>query len=94
MYLNYSQKSLYCWFFFFIWDYKIISETKVRVSNKNTLYISKAIVKLKVDVSKIVIEVAQKLFDLALKGSKFAKTTFEEFEKESEELQNEFFRET
>jgi len=44
------------------------------------------IVKLKVDVSKIVIEVAQKLFDLALKGSKFAKTTFEEFEKESEEL--------
>lgn len=105
MYLNYSQKSLYCWFFFFIWDYKIISETKVRVSKKNTLYISKAIanavgikegdiVKLKVDVSKIVIEVAQKLFDLALKGSKFAKTTFEEFEKESEELQNEFFRET
>jgi len=94
LYLNYSQKSLYCWFFFFIWDYKIISETKVRVSNKNTLYISKAIVKLKVDVSKIVIEVAQKLFDLALKGSKFAKTTFEEFEKESEELQNEFFRET
>ena len=83
----------------------MVSETKVRVSKKNTLYIPKAIansvgikegdiVKLKVDGSKIVIEIAPRPFDLALKGSKFAKTTFEEFEKQSEELQNELFKET
>ncbi|RLG84607.1 MAG: AbrB/MazE/SpoVT family DNA-binding domain-containing protein, partial [Thermoprotei archaeon] len=29
--------------------------------------------------------------DLALKGPKFAKTTLEEFERESEEMQDEFF---
>jgi len=32
-------------------------------------------------------------FNLALKGPKFARTTFEEFERESEELQNELFGE-
>lgn len=83
----------------------MVSEVKVRISKKNTLYIPKAIannvnikegdmVKLKIDGSKIVIEAIPNPFNLALKGSKFAKTTFEEFEKESEELQNEFFRET
>ena len=80
----------------------MISEIKVRVSKKNTLYIPKAIasavglkaggfVKLRVEGSKIIIEPIPDPFELALKGSKFAKTTFEEFERESEELQNELF---
>jgi hypothetical protein len=31
-------------------------------------------------------------FDLAIKGSKFGKISFEEFERESEELQDELFK--
>lgn len=42
-------------------------------------------------MSKIVIEPIPDPFELALKGSKFAKVKFEDFEKESEEMQNELF---
>ncbi len=77
-------------------------EAKVRISKKFTLYIPKAIaeaagikegdyVKIKVEDSKIILEPVPDPFELALKGPKFAKTTFEEFEKESEEMQNELF---
>jgi len=77
-------------------------EAKVRISKKFTLYIPKAIaeaagikegdyVKIKVEDSKIILEPIPDPFELALKGPKFAKTTFEEFEKESEEMQNELF---
>jgi AbrB family looped-hinge helix DNA binding protein len=80
------------------------SEAKVRVSKKNTLYIPKAmaeaigigeggVVKLRVEGSRIIVEAALDPFNLALKGPKFARTTFEEFERESEGLQNELFGE-
>jgi len=75
-------------------------EVKTRVSKKLTLYIPKAIaeavgiregsfVKMRVEGSRIVIEPVPDPFDLALTGPKFAKTTFEEFERESEEMQRE-----
>ncbi len=78
------------------------SEIKVRISKKFTLYIPKAIaeavglkegdyVKIRVENSKIVLEPVPDPFDIALRGPKFAKTTFEEFEKESEEMQDELF---
>ncbi|MHA1859826.1 MAG: AbrB/MazE/SpoVT family DNA-binding domain-containing protein [Candidatus Asgardarchaeia archaeon] len=78
------------------------SEVKVRISKKFTLYLPKAIVKavgikegdfvrIKVEGSRIILELVQNPFDLALKGPKFAKTTFKEFEKDSEEMQDEFF---
>jgi len=74
------------------------SEAKVRISKKYTLYIPKAIaeavgiregdlVKLRVDGSRIIVEPALDAFGFALKGPKFARTTFEEFERESEEMQ-------
>ncbi|RLF04386.1 MAG: AbrB/MazE/SpoVT family DNA-binding domain-containing protein [Thermoprotei archaeon] len=77
-------------------------EVKARVSKKLTLYIPKAIaeavgiregsfVKMRVEGSRIVIEPLPDPFDLALTGPKFAKTTFEEFERESEEMQREIF---
>jgi len=77
---------------------------KTRVGKKNTIYIPKAIaeavglregsiVVMTVKDSKIVIEVVPDPFDLALRGPKFAETTFDEFEKESEEMQNELFKE-
>jgi len=80
-----------------------VSEAKVRVSKKNTLYIPRAIasavgikegslVRLRVEGSRIVVEPIPDPFELALKAPKFAKTTFEEFEKESEELQGELFQ--
>ena len=78
------------------------SEIKVRISKKFTLYLPKAVVeavglkegdfvKIKVNGSKIILEPVPNPFDLALKGPKFAKITFEEFEKESEEMQSEVF---
>jgi len=78
-------------------------EVKVRVSRKNTLYIPKALanavglregslVKLRVEGLKLVIEPIPDPFDLALEAPKFAKTTFEEFERESEEMQSELFK--
>jgi len=77
---------------------------KTRVGRKNTIYIPKAIaeavglregdiVMISVKDGKIVIEVIQDPFDLALRGSKFAETTFEEFERESEEMQSGLFNE-
>jgi len=78
------------------------SEIRVRISKKFTLYIPKAIaktagikegdiVKMRVEDSKIILEPIPNPFDLALNGPKFAKTTFEEFERESEEMQDELF---
>ncbi|MCD6095928.1 MAG: AbrB/MazE/SpoVT family DNA-binding domain-containing protein [Thermoprotei archaeon] len=78
------------------------SGIKVRISKKFTLYLPKAVVeavglkegdfvKIKVNGSKIILEPVPDPFDLALKGPKFAKITFEEFEKESEEMQSELF---
>ncbi len=75
---------------------------RTRIGKKNVLYIPKAIaeavgiregsvVELKVKGNKIVIEVVPDPFDLALKYPKFAKIRFEEFERESEEMQHEFF---
>jgi len=80
-----------------------VSEVRVRISKKYTLYIPKAIakavgiregsvVKLRVEDSKIVLEPVPNPFDIALKGPKYAKTTFEEFEKESEEMQDEVLK--
>jgi len=77
---------------------------KTRVSKKNLLYIPKSIaeavglkegatVKLTVRGSKIIVEVVPDPFDLALKYPKFAKISFEEFEKDSEEMQRELFKE-
>ncbi len=79
-----------------------MSEAKVRVSKKYTIYIPKAIakeagikegdfIKIKVEDSKIILEPIQDPFDVALKGPKFGKTTFEDFEKASEEMQGELF---
>ena len=81
----------------------MVSEVKVKLSKKNTLYIPKFMteslrikggdtVKLRLEGSKIIIERVQDPFDLAIKGPKFAETTFEEFERESEELQDEVFK--
>jgi len=78
------------------------SGIKVRISKKFTLYLPKAIVeaagiregdfvKIRVENSKIILEPVPNPFDLALKGPKFAKTTFEEFERESEEIQSDLF---
>ena len=73
---------------------------KVRISKKYTLYIPKAIaeaagvregdlVELRVEGSRIVVEPTLDAFSYALKGPKFARMTFEEFEGESEEMQRE-----
>ena len=78
------------------------SEFKIRISKKFTIYIPKAIVeaagvkegdylKISVNDSKIILEPIPDPFDIALKGPKFGKTTFEEFEKSSEEMQDELF---
>jgi len=78
------------------------SEIKVRISKKFTLYIPKAIAKaagikegdiirMRVEDSKIILEPIPNPFDIALNGPKFAKTTFKEFERESEEMQDELF---
>ena len=76
---------------------------KTRIGKKNTLYIPKGIaeavgikegtsIRLMVKNNKIIIEPLPNPFDLALNYPKFAKTSFKEFEKESEELQDELFR--
>ena len=48
---------------------------------------------MRVEDSKIILERIPDPFELALKGPKFAKITFEEFERESEEMQDELFGE-
>ncbi len=70
------------------------------MGKKNMLYIPKNIaeavglregvaVKLKVEDNRIIVEVVPDPFELALRGPKFAKISFEEFERESEEIQDE-----
>ncbi|OYT54364.1 MAG: AbrB family transcriptional regulator [Desulfurococcales archaeon ex4484_217_2] len=82
----------------------VVSEFRVRLSRKNTLYIPKSVaeavgiregsvLRLRVEGFKIIVEPVPDPFDLALKGSKFAKVSFEEFERVSEEVQNELFGE-
>ena len=77
-------------------------EIETKVSKKNTIYIPKSIaeavglregmrVKLKVEKGRIIIELIPDPFTLALMSPKFAKTTVEEFEEESEEMQHEIF---
>jgi len=77
-------------------------KVRVRVSKKYTLYIPKAIaeavgiregdiVEFRVKGSRIIVEPALDAFGFALKGPKFARTTFEELERESEEMQRELF---
>ncbi|MGC9020483.1 MAG: AbrB/MazE/SpoVT family DNA-binding domain-containing protein [Candidatus Methanodesulfokora sp.] len=77
-----------------------MASVKVRISKKRTLYIPKTIaeavgikegdlVRLRVENSRIIIEPVLDPFYFALSGPKFAKTTFEEFERESEEMQSE-----
>ncbi len=75
---------------------------KVRISKKFTIFIPKAIaeaiglkegsiVKLRVEGSKIILEPVLDPFEYALKSRKYAKMTFKEFEKESEEMQDEIY---
>ncbi|RFA95079.1 AbrB/MazE/SpoVT family DNA-binding domain-containing protein [Pyrobaculum aerophilum] len=75
-------------------------KVKVRVSKRRgTIYIPADISKalgisegdylVKVEGGRVVMEPAVDPFEYALKVKKFAKTTFEAFEKESEEMQNE-----
>ncbi|QOJ79117.1 AbrB/MazE/SpoVT family DNA-binding domain-containing protein [Infirmifilum lucidum] len=79
-----------------------MSEIKVRVSKKFTLYIPRAVaeaagvregdvLRVRVEGSRIILEPALDPFDIALRGPKFARVTFEEFERESEEMQSELF---
>ncbi|WXG39282.1 MAG: AbrB/MazE/SpoVT family DNA-binding domain-containing protein [Candidatus Freyarchaeum deiterrae] len=49
-------------------------------------------IRFKVEQGKIHLEPIIDPFELAIKGSKFAEITVEEFESESEEMQNEFFK--
>lgn len=77
---------------------------KTRVGKKNVLYIPKGIaeavglkegtvVRLMVRGNRIIIDVIPDPFELALKYPKFAKVSFKEFEKESEEMQHELLKE-
>jgi len=67
---------------------------KTRASEKNAIYIPKAIAEAAgLREGRMVIEVALDPFDLALREMKFAETTLEEFERESEEMQSELFKE-
>ncbi len=77
---------------------------KSRIGKRNTLYIPKsvaealnieegAIVKLTVKENKLIVEPIPDPFKLALEYPKFAKTTVEEFERGSEEIQRELFSE-
>ena len=78
-------------------------EARVRVSRGNTIRIPKVIseavgisegdyVVLRVEGSRIVIERVENPFEYALRVRKFAEVTFEEFERESEEVQDRYFR--
>ncbi len=79
-----------------------MSEVKVRITKKFTLYIPRSIagaaglregdyVRMRVEGSKVILERVPDPFELALKGPKFARITFEEFERESEEMQDALF---
>ena len=73
---------------------------RTRVGRKNMVYIPKSIAEavgikegvvlvMRVKNGKVVMEVIPDPFELALRGPKFARTSFEEFERESEEIQDE-----
>ncbi len=73
---------------------------KVRVKEKSAIYLPKAvteklgiregtILRLTVKGNKTVLKPIPSPFELALRYPKFARTTIEEFEKESEEMQAE-----
>ena len=73
---------------------------EVKLGKRNALYLPKQVVKalgikegdllkLEVKEGKIIVKPIPDPFTLALKTPKFAKTTVEEFEKESEEIQRE-----
>ncbi len=75
---------------------------KTRIGRKNTLYIPKSVaeavglrestlVRLVVRGDRIIIEPVLDPFELALRRPKFATIKFEEFERESEEMQHELF---
>jgi antitoxin MazE len=77
---------------------------RTRVGRRNTLYIPKGIaeavgirensvVELRVEDGRLVVEVVPDPFELALRGSKFARVKMEDFERESEEMQRELFGE-
>ncbi|MEM0302451.1 MAG: AbrB/MazE/SpoVT family DNA-binding domain-containing protein [Archaeoglobaceae archaeon] len=79
-------------------------EARVRVTKKRTIYLPKEIteklgieegswLRLRVEKGKLVAEIIESPFALGLKGKKFAETTFEEFERESEKFQEEIFGE-
>ncbi|WP_048191708.1 AbrB/MazE/SpoVT family DNA-binding domain-containing protein [Pyrolobus fumarii] len=79
-------------------------EARVRVSKKYTIYLPKALaeavgvregsyVRLRVEGSRIILEPEPDPFTYALRGPKYAETTFEEFERESEEMQRELLKE-
>lgn len=52
-----------------------------------------SLVELRVEDGRIVVEVIPDPFELGLRGKKFARVTFEDFERESEEMQDELFGE-
>lgn len=73
-----------------------------KIGKKGALYIPKKMlealrlgegvkVKLSIECGKLVVKPVYNPLDLALTGSKFAETTVEEFERESEEMQVELF---
>jgi virulence-associated protein VagC len=49
-------------------------------------------VRFKVEGGKIILEPIPDPLELGIKGSKFSETTVKEFESESEEMQNELFK--
>ncbi len=79
-------------------------EAKVRVSRGGTIYIPRkiaraigikegSIIKLRVEENKVIIEPIPDPFELALNAPKYLKTSFREFEEESERMQRELFKE-
>ena len=79
-----------------------MSQTKLKVRKKGAIYIPKRILRkmnikegtpvlLKIEDNKLVLEIIPDPFTLALKTKKWAETTVEEFEKESEKIQEELY---
>ena len=74
-----------------------------KVGRKGAIYLPKRVmrelgigegvrVKLVVEGGEVILKPVRDPFELALKAPKFAKTSLEEFEKESEEMQRELFK--
>ncbi len=79
-----------------------MSELILKVGKKGAIYLPKKVMrrlnikegdkfKLRIEDDKIVLEPIKNPFTLALTTKKWAKTTVEEFERESEEMQNELY---